>query len=263
MCGECGRPKKGWGYIVAVVSFIATTLLLPILIVYATWWLNDEQQRIANRQKLADAYVAFGSTMTEFRRAAATFDVLKSITANDRIDLADVKKAMLDFDAAFNAIGAKLGPFQEAAFRGNQSSLAAYLSAHPRSATVANEIALTWNSCFVAPYYGTSAVPYEKTYWFKIHDLLKACSGKTCPRQVAKRISDVIGEIWSGTCVCERPQRQRPMNWLYPVIQGLMQETDVSGIATPPGEVLATKSNSDLSTANNPYCKATNQTTSP
>jgi hypothetical protein len=251
------------GYLATGVSFTATTLLLPLFLVYATFSLNAEQQRIANRQKLADAYVAFGSTMTDFRRAAATFDVLKKTAFNDKINLADVKKAVLDFDAAFNSIGAKLGPFQEAARRNRESKIAAFRTAGRSNANTTTDIALTWNSCFVAPYYGTSAVPYEKNYWFKIHNALALCSADTCPRLVAERISDIISDIWAGTCVCEQPQRQRSMNWLYPVIQSLMEELDVSEIAKPPGEVLITKSNPDLSPANDPYCKSNTPISSP
>jgi hypothetical protein len=53
------------------------------------------------------------------------------------------------------------------------------------------------------------------------------------------------------------------MNWLYPVIQSLMEELDVSEIAKPPGEVLITKSNPDLSPANDPYCKSNTPISSP
>jgi hypothetical protein len=237
-----------------------TTLLLPLILVIATYSLNSEQQRIANRQKLADAYVAFGSTLTDYRKAAATIDTLTKTANNGTISLSELKKAVLDFDAAFNAIGAKLGPFEEAARRhedntnGTWNWLLGTGSQTPPGAT--REISRTWNSCFVAPYYGTSAVPSDKTYWFKINNALSSCSADTCPQTSAVQISAIQSDIWSGTCVCGRPEQQRPLNWLYPVIQSLMEERDISEMARPPGETLVTKPNPDLLAPNNDYCKS-------
>jgi hypothetical protein len=256
MCAECSRPTRFPGYLVTGGAFVATTLLLPFILAYATYLLSTEQQQIASRQKLAEAYVAFGTTMTEFRRAAATFDVLTKVASDGKIDLPEVKKAILDFDAAFNAIGAKLGPFQEAARRShdNRTWLLSYRA--PSTPNAINEISSTWNNCFVAPYYGTSAVPYEKTYWFRIHNSLRSCTAATCPQTVAERITTVVYDIWSGTCVCERPERQRPMSWLYPAMQSLMEGSEISAVATPPGEMILAKPNPDLIAPNNAYCKS-------
>lgn len=269
LCGECNKPRRLPGYVVAVFSFIATTLLLPLILVLATYSLNSEQQRIASRQKLADAYVAFGTTMTDYRRAAATFDLLTKSSNKGNVSLSEVKKALLDFDAAFNAIGAKLGPFEEAARRSHENGTAgtfwSWLLGDKTTikSKAVSEISLTWNSCFVAPYYGTSAVPLNKTYWRKMNELLRLCTVDSCPKLVTEKIADVLSDIWTGTCVCGQPEQHRPLNWLYPVIQSLMEEREVSEITRPPGETLVAKPNSDLLATNNAYCKSQPQTRSP
>jgi hypothetical protein len=267
-CGECDRPRHLQGYLIAAASFIGTTLFLPSVLILVTYLLNSEQQRIANRQKLADAYVAFGTTMTDYRRAAATFDLLAK-SANERIKLAEVKKALLDFDAAFNAIGAKLGPFQESAQRSDEYGAASILknllpgNSSTTVSKVTKEIATTWNHCFVAPYYGSSAVPAEKSYWRKMNNLLRRCTAESCPRAVAERISEILSDIWTGTCVCGKPEQHRPLNWVYTTIQSLLEERDIAEIAKPPGKPIVSKPNPDLLAPDNLYCISQLSTSQP
>lgn len=269
LCGECDKPRRLRGYAVAIASFAATTLLLPLILIGVTYWLNSEQQRIANRQKLADAYVAFGTAMTDYRRAAATFDLLTKGSSKGTVSLSEVKKALLDLDAAFNAIGAKLGPFEEAARRSPENGIVAtswnwiWTDKTAIKSKAADEISLTWNNCFVAPYYGTSAVPTDKTYWYKMHNTLRLCTADRCPRSVTERVANVLSDIFTGTCVCGQPEQHRPLVWLYPAIQSLMQEREVSEISKPPGETLVAKPNLDLLATNNAFCKSQPQTRSP
>jgi hypothetical protein len=261
LCGECNRPARCPGYITTGISIAITSLLLPVVLAIFTFQLGANQQTIASRQKLADAYVAFGTTMTDYRRAAATLDVLSSVAPRDAISFPDLRKSILDYDAAFNAIGAKLGPFQEAARRssnvGGEAGTWAWLSlsgAGPSEAAI-DEISTTWNNCFVEPYYGgTASVPYEKSYWYKIQEQLKLCSSETCPHKVAADISSIMFDAYSGTCICDRPVKQRPMHWLYPTMQNIIEGRNIS-YPSHADAVLA-KPNPDLANGNNEFCKA-------
>ena len=242
MCGECDKPARWQGYAVASAAFMGASLLLPLMLIVATYSLNREQQNIANRQKLAEAYVAFSATMTEFRKAGATLDVLKTVADSGNAALPEVKKAVVELDAAINAIGGKLGPFEEAARRPpiNKASPAAELSD-------------TWTNCFVWPYYGSDGVPQKNTYWVKIQTALKSCTDNKCPSKAISQITSLIHEIWSGTCLCHRPEPQRSMNWFYPVLQGMMGGRDNSQPILP-SQGLAPP-NPDLDPAKNAVCK--------
>jgi hypothetical protein len=222
--------------------------------------LGDSQQIVASRQKLADAYVAFGATMTDYRRAAAAIDVLSSAGPQDAVSYPEIRKAVIDYDAAFNAIGAKLGPFEEAARRSSsvgQTGVWAWIAgteAHRPEAAI-DEISPTWNNCFVEPYYGgTAAVPNEKSYWYKIQQQLRPCGSDTCPRNVAVGIRDIMEDIYSGTCLCERPVKQRPMGWLYPVMQDIIEGRNIAYPSRK--DPILRAPNPDLASANNEHCKA-------
>jgi hypothetical protein len=117
----------------------------------------------------------------------------------------------------------------------------------------ASQISLTWNRCFVAPYYGTTAVPAEKSYWHKIIQTLNSCSATTCQRSVAVQLASILEDVFSGSCVCEAPEIQRPLTWFYPEIQSIME----GGTAVPdvklPGNALQNPPNKDVAKTS-PFC---------
>jgi hypothetical protein len=253
LCGECNKPARAPAYVLAAIQ----GLLLPLILAFATFWLSSGQQQIAlniaNRQKLADAYVGFGATMTDYRRAVATIQVFATDDSNDTVSFPELRKAVLDYDAAFNAIGAKLGPFEEAARRIHNEAMTKSWIADPLQwfsgkgqPRTTIEISKTWNSCFVAPYYGTSAVPREKTYWYKILQTFKSCTLETCKRTVAVQISDILEDVFSGSCVCENPAKQRSLVWFYPEIEAVTEGGFPVPDATAPGDPLIRPSNEDL-----------------
>jgi hypothetical protein len=260
LCAECKKPAKAPGYMAAA----AAALLLPLFLALATFWLSSTQQQtaldIANRQKLADAYVAFGATMTELRRADATIQMFATRSSTEAISYDELRKAVLNYDAAFNAIGAKLGPFEEEARRIHDQSSAWPWFTNPLRwfsdsgpSRPASQISLTWNRCFVAPYYGTSAVPTEKTYWFKVVQALNSCSGASCQRSVAVQIADILEDVFSGSCVCEKPEIERPLTWFYPEIQSIMEGGTTLPDVKVPGTALLRPPNKDVAKTS-PFC---------
>lgn len=251
LCSNCGKPSRLFGYIVVCFSFVLANLLLPLIIGVATFFWSTQQEKsssdIANRRKLAEAYVDYGNSQTDLRRAIATIELLDRAGSDNNISAPDLRKAVLDYDAAFNALGIKLAPFEEVARRTEY-----YTRGNPNGTSALVE---TWHRCYIVPYHGAKrSLATEKAYWSQIKSYVRQCTADSCPRNVANHVSLILWNIFSGTCLCAKPETQRPLTWFYEELQSIMVEHDIhQDVAIPGGRNLA-PANSDLLKGANPYC---------
>src|SRR5262249_26600033 len=144
-CAECGNPVRPLGYIVSGFGFTVKSLLLPLVLGFATYLFTVRQQEtsllIANQQKLADAFISMGDTENALRKATATIELMTHTSANETIPKKDLKTVILDYDAAFNLLGTKLAPFEETARQ------TGYYARQPTGP--ASQLAETWQRCFI------------------------------------------------------------------------------------------------------------------
>jgi len=252
-CAECGNPLRPLGYIVAGLGFAVKSLLLPLVLGFATYLFSVRQQEtsllIANQQKLADAFISMGATENALRKTTATIELMTHISTNETIPEKDLKTAILDYDAAFNLLGTKLAPFEEAARQ------TGYYTRQPTGPV--SQLTQTWHRCFIDAYHaGTVAVPVDAGYWYRIEKQMENCSSDQCPRSVAEKISQVTWDIFSGTCLCGQPELRRPLTWFYEETQSIMAERDLHREVALEGGRNLSPINHSLLAPRNPYCRA-------
>ncbi len=199
---------------------------------------------IANEQKLASALISMGATENALRKATATIEILTHISINETIPAKDLNTAILNYDFAFNLLGTKLAPFEEAA------------RDYARQPTgPLSQLTQTWHRCFIDPYHaGTVAEPLNAGYWYRIQKQMENCSSDQCPRSVAEKISEITWEIFSGTCLCGQPGLQRPITWFYEEEQSIMATRDLHRELALEGGRNLSPINGSLLAPKNPYC---------
>jgi hypothetical protein len=198
--------------LITASNFVATSLLMPLILAIAAYLIGEKQKEtalnLAEQEKLASAYIAFGDADNSVHKAMSAIDLMANANP-EAISYPKLRDAVLAYDAALDSVGPRLAPFEEVASRQHAESLR-------------KEISLTWRQCFVRPFYGAGGANQAKSYWRRIQDQLRTCTAKRCPRAAAEKISYISWESYSGTCVCGNPTTQRPLSWFYPRLQSVM-----------------------------------------